>query len=182
VLRALLEFRVDVALVEGPIEHSRVHVVPWREDELVVIAAPDHPIASAQSIEVDRLSDAQFLVREPGSGTRVVTERALAAHGVRLTRTIRVGGTEAIKQAVAAGLGLGIVSRAAATDQLMLGRIIVVPVRGLEIRRALAQIKLRDRATTIAGREFESLLTSESLVSGGSPDATGDAESSTPQG
>jgi DNA-binding transcriptional LysR family regulator len=182
VLRALLEFRVDVALVEGPIEHSRVHVVPWREDELVVIAAPDHPIASAQPIEVDRLSDMQFLVREPGSGTRVVTERALAAHGVRLTRTIRVGGTEAIKQAVAAGLGLGIVSRAAATDQLMLGRIIVVPVRGLEIRRALAQIRLRDRATTIAGREFESLLTSASLVSGGSPDATGDAESSTTQG
>jgi DNA-binding transcriptional LysR family regulator len=185
VLRALLEFRVDVALVEGPIEHSRVEVVPWREDELVVIAAPDHPVASTQPIDVGRLADLQFLVREPGSGTRVVTERALAAHDVRLTRTIRVGGTEAIKQAVAAGLGLGIVSRAAAADQLALGRIVAVAVRGLEIRRTLAQIKLRDRPTTIAGRELQSLLSgpSDVLVHGvASSDATGNAESSSPRG
>jgi DNA-binding transcriptional LysR family regulator len=102
---------------------------------------------------------------------------------VRLTRTIRVGGTEPIKQAVAAGLGLGIVSRAAAADQLALGRIVIIAVRGLEIRRTLAQIKLRDRPTTIAGRELESLLTvpPDALVHGNdSPDATGDAESSAP--
>jgi len=182
VLRALLEFRVDVALVEGPIEHSRIQVVPWREDELVVIAAPDHPAASSTPIDVAQLAEQQLLVREPGSGTRVVTERALAAHGVQLTRTMRVGGTEAIKQAVAAGLGLGIVSRAAAADQLALGRVVVVAVRGLEIRRTLAQIKLRDRPTTIAGRELESLLSAplDTLVHGDeSPDATGDAESAT---
>jgi DNA-binding transcriptional LysR family regulator len=181
VLRALLEFRVDVAMVEGPIEHSRVQVVPWREDELVVIAAPDHPAVSAEPIDVARLTDQQFLVREPGSGTRVVSEQALASHGIRLTRTIRVGGTEAIKQAVAAGLGLGIVSRAAAADQLTLGRIVVVAVHGLEIRRTFAQIKLRDRPTTIAGRELESLLAEplDVVTDGdGSPDATGSAEPS----
>jgi DNA-binding transcriptional LysR family regulator len=180
VLRALLEFRVDVALVEGPVAHSRVQVVPWREDELVVIAAPGHPTAVDGPVDLGRLSAEQFLVREPGSGTRVVTEQALAARGVRLSRTIRVGGTEAIKQAVAAGLGLGIVSRAAATDQLALGRIVVVPVRDLEIRRTLAQIKLRDRPTTTAGREMESLLSEPSGVldlRGGSADATGNAES-----
>lgn len=181
VLRALLEFRADVALVEGPIEHPRVQVVPWREDELVVIAAPDHPMVAIQPVDVKRLADEQFLVREPGSGTRVVTQRALAAHGLRLARTIRVGGTEAIKQAVAAGLGLGIVSRAAATDQLALGRIVVVDVRELEIRRTLAQIKLRDRPTTIAGRELETLLAAPLDVlghAGGSADATGSAEPS----
>jgi DNA-binding transcriptional LysR family regulator len=182
VLRALLEFRVDVALVEGPIEHARVLAVPWREDELVVIASPDHPVAAAASVEPRRLADEQFLVREPGSGTRVVTERALAERGVSLQRTIRVGGTEAIKQAVAAGLGLGIVSRAAAADQLALGRIVVVPVRDLVIRRTLAQIKLRDRSTTIAGRELESLLMTTDVLDGASADATGSAESSSDRG
>jgi len=184
VLRALLEFRVDVALVEGPVEHARVLVVPWRDDELVVIAAPDHPIATAGALEAGQLADEQFLVREPGSGTRVVTERALAGRGVRLERTIRVGGTEAIKQAVAAGLGLGIVSRAAAADQLALGRIVVVPVRDLVIRRTLAQIKLRDRPTTIAGRELESLLMASDVLEGSeaSADATGSAESSSNHG
>jgi DNA-binding transcriptional LysR family regulator len=177
VLRALLEFRVDVALVEGPVEHARVQVVPWRDDELVVIAPPDHPMLSAGPVDVHRLGDEQFLVREPGSGTRVVAERALAARGVRLSRTMRVGGTEAIKQAVAAGLGLGIVSRAAATDQLALGRIVVLGVRDLELRRTLAQIKLRDRPTTIAGGELEMLLAAPIEVGqrDESADATGSA-------
>jgi DNA-binding transcriptional LysR family regulator len=113
-----------------------------------------------------------------------VTERALAERGVRLERTIRLGGTEAIKQAVAAGLGLGIVSRAAAADQLALGKIVVIPVRGLVIRRTFAQIKLRDRPTTIAGLELESLLMASDVLerSDATADATGSAESSADRG
>jgi DNA-binding transcriptional LysR family regulator len=175
VLRALLEFRVDVALVEGPVDHARVETVPWRDDELVVIAAPDHPILASAPVDARQLAQEQFLVREPGSGTRAMTERAFAERGVWLGRTIRVGGTEAIKQGVAGGLGLGIVSRSAASDQLALGRIVVVPVRDLAMRRTLARIKLRDRPMTIAGRELESLLMAPDASDphGGSADATG---------
>ena len=158
VLRLLLESRVDVALVEGPVSHSGVEVRPWREDELVVIVPPAHALLRANGVSVARLAEEQLLVREPGSGTRDVTEQALARHGVRLKRTMRVGGTEAIKQAVAAGLGLAIVSRAAAADQLALGKIAVVLVNGLSIRRTLAQIKLRGRVTSAAARELELLL------------------------
>ena len=158
VLRMLLEFRVDVALVEGPVSNPRVVVHPWRDDELIVIAPPDHPLRSVPSVTVQMLANESFLVREPGSGTRTVTEQALARHGVRLGNTMRVGGTEAIKQAVAARLGLAIVSRAAAADQLALGRITVLPVEGLTIRRTLAQIKLQGRASTASARELELLL------------------------
>jgi DNA-binding transcriptional LysR family regulator len=114
----------------------------------------------------------QFLVREPGSGTREVTERALAQLGIRLAHTMRVGGTEAMKQGVAAGLGLAIVSRAAAADQIALGRIAVLGVPGLVIRRALTRLQLRDRATTPAARELESLL-SDSGGPAGVADASG---------
>ena len=158
VLRMLLESRVDVALVEGPVSGQRVTVVPWKDDELIVIAPPSHPLTRSQRTTVAMLADEAFLVREPGSGTRAVTERALASHGVRLANTMRVGGTEAIKQAVAAGLGLAIVSRAAAADQLALGRIAVLPIEGLTIRRTLAQIKLQGRAVTASARELEALL------------------------
>jgi DNA-binding transcriptional LysR family regulator len=158
VLRMLLEFRVDVALVEGPVADSRVEIAPWKDDELIVIAPPTHPLRQNPAVTAPMLSDEAFLVREPGSGTRVVTERALAEHGLRLTNTMRVGGTEAIKQAVAAGLGLAIVSRAAAADQLALGKIAELPVAGLTIRRTLAQIKLQGRASTASARELESLL------------------------
>ena len=158
VLRMLLESRVDVALVEGPVSNQRVTVQAWKDDELIVIAPPSHPLTQSSRTTVSMLADEAFLVREPGSGTRAVTERALASHGVRLTNTMRVGGTEAIKQAVAAGLGLAIVSRAAAADQLALGRITVLPIDGLSIRRTLAQIRLQGRAVTASARELETLL------------------------
>ncbi|HVE36424.1 MAG TPA: LysR substrate-binding domain-containing protein [Gemmatimonadaceae bacterium] len=174
VLRLLLESRTDVALVEGPISHDAVEVIPWREDELVVIAHPDHPLALApqSNVGVEHLMRETVLVREPGSGTREVAERALALHGVRLRRTMRLGGTEAIKQGVAAGLGVAIVSRAAAADQITLGRIVVVPVRGLQIRRALTQLKLRHRSDSTAARELRLLLDEERGSSVG--DASGD--------
>lgn len=158
VLRLLLESKVDVALVEGPVSHARVDVIPWRDDELVVISHPDHHLASATRVTVDAIAREQFLVREPGSGTRDVSEQALARRGIRLTNTMRVGGTEAMKQAVAAGLGLAIVSRAAAADQLALGRLAVLDVRDLVIGRTLTRLELRDRATTVAAREFQMLL------------------------
>jgi DNA-binding transcriptional LysR family regulator len=158
VVKMLLESRVDVALVEGPVTHARVEAHAWRDDELLVIAPPDHHLLSQEIIDVSMLSGESFLVREPGSGTRVVSARALALHGVRLTNTMRVGGTEAIKQGVAAGLGLAIVSRAAAADQLELGKIAVLPVRGFTIKRTLARITLRGRIPTAAARELELLL------------------------
>ena len=175
VLRMLLESRVDLTLVEGPVSHPQVDVQPWREDELVVISHPEHELLSRGDVDVAMLVRQQFIVREPGSGTRVVSARALALHGGRLTNTMRVGGTEAIKQAVAAGLGLAIVSRAAAADQLALGKIAVVSVNGLAIRRTLTQIKLRGRVSTAAARELESLL-----ADGAAADNPGDA-SGTPR-
>lgn len=172
VLRLLLESRTDVALVEGPISHEAVDVIPWREDELVVIANPDHPLARQSDVGAEDLMRETVLVREPGSGTREVAERALALLGLRLSRTMRLGGTEAIKQGVAAGLGIAIVSRAAAADQITLGRIVVVPVRGLQIRRELTQLKLRHRSDSVAARELRLLLDEERGSSVG--DASGD--------
>lgn len=173
VTKLLLESRVDVALVEGPVAHARVAVEPWTDDELVVIAPPDHPVL-ARRVRVGELADLPFMVREPGSGTRAVSRRALAKHGVRLTNTTRVSGTEAIKQAVAAGLGLAIVSRAAAADQIALGKIAVVPVEDLVIRRTLSQLRLRDRQPTGAARELE-LLLREEAAERSSGDASGDS-------
>lgn len=176
ILRHLLESKIDLALVEGPVTHPRVDVISWRDDELVVIAPPDHPLLlranAGGRVVVTDLASEQFLVRERGSGTRDVTDAALARHGVRLTSTLRIGGTEVMKQAVAAGLGLAIVSRAAAADQLALGRIARLPVADLVIRRTLTQLQLRDRVTGAAARELETLL-AEPTSDAGVGDASG---------
>jgi len=178
----LLESRVDVALVEGPVSHARLDVKPWIQDELVVIAPPDHALVHRRA-RAEELPDYPFLVREPGSGTRVVSQRALARRGIRLTNTMRVGSTEAIKQSVAAGLGIAIVSRAAAADQIALGKIAVVQVEDFVIRRTLTQLKLRYREPSGVARELEQLLDDEAIergADGGSADASGDAGAETP--
>jgi DNA-binding transcriptional LysR family regulator len=158
IVRMLLEARVDVALVEGPVSDARIEVRPWRDDALIVVAPPDHPLVARQPVDPSTLAGESFLVREQGSGTRSITTRALARHGVRLRDTMRVGSTAAIKQAVAAGLGLAFVARAAAADQLALGRIVPLAVRGLEIRRTLTELRMRGRPASGPALELRELL------------------------
>jgi DNA-binding transcriptional LysR family regulator len=174
VAKLLLESRVDVALTEDPPDNELVEAMPWRDDELVVVAAAQHEILAREHNTPSDLAGFAFLVNEPRCPIRRAAERALSDRGVRLRRTMRVGGTEAIKQGVAAGLGLAIVSRAAVTDLLALGRIAIVPVDGLVIRRTLSRLRLRRRIEGIspASRELELLLDDASNGDVGS-DATG---------
>ena len=158
IAHSLLERRLDIALVEGPVGHPQIEVVPWREDELVVIVPPTHRLASKRAIPLRELSDEPFIVREPGSGTRKVAERALAAHGVTPNVTLQLGGTEAIKQAVAAGLGLAFVSRFAVEDQVELGRIAAVRVREAALGRMLTELRLRGRPIGPGALAFRKLL------------------------
>lgn len=160
VARAMLGRRADIALVEGPVEHERLETLPWREDELVVIAHPGHALSHRRRLRLADLSDASFIVRERGSGTRRVAEEALAAHGVSVNVGLELASTEAIKQAVGAGLGLAIVARAAIGDQLALGRIIVLPVRDVSFARALSELRYVGRAPSAAAGAFRKLLSS----------------------
>jgi DNA-binding transcriptional LysR family regulator len=154
ITRALLERRLDIALVEGPVEHPRIERRRWRSDELVLIAPPDHRLVRRRKVSAHELVPERFVVREQGSGTRDVAERALAKHGVHPVAALQLGSTEAVKQAVAAGLGLAIVSRYAAADQLSLGRIALVPLRGVELKRTLAELRLEGRKPSAPAAAF----------------------------
>ena len=158
VARMLLERRIDIALVEGPVGHSQLEVTEWRRDEMIVIVAAGHPLTRRKRVAVSALAEEDFIVRERGSGTREVAEQALASHGIAVRQAMELGSTEAIKQAVAAGLGLAIVSRAAARDQLALGRIEELHVADLTIDRALSRLELRGRPVSAAARAFEQIL------------------------
>jgi len=158
IARALVERRLDIALVEGPVQHPNIEVVRWREDELVVIVPPTHRLAAKRSIQLRELAGEPFIVREPGSGTRKVAERALATHDVSPMVTLQLGSTEAIKQAVAAGLGLAFVSRFAVDDQVKLGRISAVRVREAALGRVLTELRLRGRAPGPGVVAFRKLL------------------------
>jgi len=159
VARALLRRRLDIALVEGPVDDARLAVTPWREDELILIAAPDHPLATRRrALPPALLADAPFIARERGSGTRAVSEAALARSGIRARIILTLDSTEAVKQAVAAGLGVAIISRAAASDQLALGRVRELRIAGLTIARRLTRLHLVGRRPGAPASAFEALL------------------------
>ena len=158
IARQLLGYELDVALVEGPVADPALTARPWREDELVLIAPAGHRLAG-MDVAWAEVRREVLLVREPGSGTREVVSGALAALGLTPGRTIELGSSEVLVQGVAAGLGVGFVSAAAAADQLALGRVAAVAVRKLRIRRTLARLEVRGRRSTAAALAFTALLT-----------------------
>ena len=129
VAAAVARLEVDVGLIEGPCHEPEVVVAPWREEELVIVCAPTHPLLRgdvSRRLDVAALRQAPWLLREPGSGTREAVEQALQPHLHQLVEGLHFGGTEAIKQATVEELGFTCLSLFAVQDLLMLGRLVRV--------------------------------------------------------
>jgi DNA-binding transcriptional LysR family regulator len=158
VAERLLERALDVALVEGPVDHPGLVVQPWREDRLVPIAAPTHRLAGAAGLPAEALASETMIVREPGSGTRDVAWAALLERGVAPRETIEVSSTEMARQVVAAGLGVAIVSAATVQDQLALGSLVVLDFSDLAVSRTLNRLSLPGRRPSAAAAVFDRML------------------------
>lgn len=109
--RALLEGSIELGLTEGPIELEELVSKVFCQDELVVIAPTGHPLLKKGSLTVRDICREPFLLREDGSGTRAVVERALLRKGLKIKPLLSLASPEAIKNSVAAGMGLAFVSR-----------------------------------------------------------------------
>ncbi len=123
IARMVENYELDVGLIEGELQHSELEVIPWREDDLVVFCAPDHPFADKGVLCDADLIDAKWVVRESGSGTRQAFDRAM--HGLLGDIQLRheLQHTEAIKRAVEAGLGIGCLSEIALRDAFKRGSL-----------------------------------------------------------
>ena len=128
IAEAVLHFRLDVGLVEGEFHHPELEVTPWRDDELTVFCAPEHPLAGQGSLSDADLRAATWILRETGSGTRQTFERAM--HGLLpgLNVLLELQHTEAIKRAVEAGLGIGCLSRVTLAEAFRRGSLVPLAV------------------------------------------------------
>jgi DNA-binding transcriptional LysR family regulator len=158
VLRRLTERTCDLAVMADPPRAIGVEIAAFMLDRLVAIAAPDHPLRGQRSISLATLSQERFLLREVGSGTRAATGRLFARAGLRLEPAMELGSTGAIKQAVAAGLGISVVSRWAIDLELQVGRLTVLDVAGLPIERRWSIVNLGARRLTAAARVCRDFL------------------------
>jgi len=135
VLKALADGEADLAVMGRPPPRAGWTGRPILPNELVAIAPPDHPHATGPRLRAAALASETFLLREAGSGTRVAVQAFLEGAGVPLDGTVELGSDNAIKQAVMAGLGVSILSRQAIELELSVGRLVVLPVAGLPLRR-----------------------------------------------
>ena len=106
--RRLAEHELDLGLTEGFVEEEELDAAVFHRDELVIIAAAGHRLAGQARLAAAALREESFILREPGSGTRAVEERALARLKLPLRVIMALGSTEAIKRVVAEGVGLAI--------------------------------------------------------------------------
>jgi DNA-binding transcriptional LysR family regulator len=130
-------------------------------DELILIAPPGHRWARGGPIPGDELGRERMLVREAGSATRHVMERALQQAGLRAGATMELNHTEAIKECVMAGLGVAFVSSHAVRGEVRAGALVVVRVRRLRIRRHFHVIHAEGRSLPASGRAFLAVLEAE---------------------
>lgn len=137
VVEQLCQFRLDFALIEGEVNHSDLRIEPWREDELQVFCAPEHPLAKRKSINDEDLLAAQWILREQGSGTRQQFDLAMHDLLPQLDLSMVLQHTEAIKRAVESGLGLGCLSRLTLEDALARGSLVALKVEGRAFKRQL---------------------------------------------
>ncbi len=109
-LRVLLDGSADVVILPEVEPDNRLHAVPFRRDQLVVFVDLAHPWSERRSIRLGDMSDQTVIQREPGSTTRAIFEKAIAAAGVKPAQIREFGSREAVREAVAAGLGIGVVN------------------------------------------------------------------------
>jgi len=135
VLSQLAANRIDLAIMGQVPEGLDLEATRFMDNPLVIIAPPGHRLVGKKNITVEDLAAESFLVREAGSGTRGAMERFFAAKGLEIRTSMEMSSNEAIKQAVQAGLGLGILSLQTLEMELALQRLAVLTVEGFPIMR-----------------------------------------------
>ena len=154
----LMEGSIEVGLTEGLMEAEHLDSEVFHEDELVAIAPRGHSLLKQKRVTARELCREPFILREAGSGTRAVVERALGKRGLTVKPVLSLASPEAIKRAVIAGVGIAIVSRLAISCELQIGSLAVVPIKDLTIRRPLHLQKLRSKNPSPAVSQFLKLL------------------------
>lgn len=120
-------FELDLGLIEGELQDSHLEVVYWRDDELIPFCAPTHPLAGSTALSDQQLLEADWIVRERGSGTRQAFDRAMSGILPNLNLRLELQHTEGIKRAVEAGLGIGCLSRLTLEEAFNRGTLVPLP-------------------------------------------------------
>jgi len=148
----------DLVIMGRPPEGLDVEIEPIMENPLVVIAAPSHPLSHQKQISLEELIDFTFVLREKTSGTRIAMERFFDEHSIEITHSMEMTSNEAIKHAVQAGLGLGVVSIHTVGLELEANRLVVLDVVDFPILRHWYVVYKRGKRLSVLAQAFKQFV------------------------
>jgi DNA-binding transcriptional LysR family regulator len=161
-VRLLEENQADIVLMGQPPKNLDLEAEPFMDNPLVAIAPPEHPLAREKRISLKRLAEEVFVMREPGSGTRQAMERFFLDKGLNLRQGMEMTRAEAIKQAVRAGLGLGIVSIHTVELEMETRRLVLLDVVDFPIERQWFLVYRRGKRLSPVADAFRSFVLTQS--------------------
>ncbi len=153
--KMILDRAVDLGFIEGEVNHEKINVTNWFQDELVLITRSTKDTESEQMCDVATdLKNYKFVMREAGSGTAQIFKTKLGKHVTDLNVVMELGHTEAIKKAVEAGAGIGCLSSLTVCRAMNRGWLRQITLKGVNMQRQLYVIQHKNKAKTRLMNEF----------------------------
>jgi len=150
---------LDFAVIgQDTVPNPNLLLTPLWNDQIVAILSPENPLSAKDQLEPSDFVLQNLILREQGSGTRRVVEEAFNELHISLVSSMEFTGTEGVKQAVAANLGISLVSRAAINLELQAGALVVRKISGLEINRQFYLLRHKDKHLSPLALSFLSHL------------------------
>jgi len=158
IIQYVFQDNVEFGIIGAKLNHPSLHYEKYEEDEIIVVAPPDHPLTRKKRVNVEELSKVPWIIREEGSGTQMSVEKALRRRGKSLKQfhvVMEMGSTSSVKEGVKAKLGLAFLSKRAAEEEMDQGFLSRIDVEGIElISRQIYIVTHRGRTLSPIGMEF----------------------------
>ncbi|MCX8017365.1 MAG: LysR family transcriptional regulator [Rhodocyclaceae bacterium] len=172
VVRQIYDNEIDLAIMGQPPQEFPTLAAAFADHPLVIVAAPEHPLAARTHVAPAELTEETFLIREPGSGTRATMERFFADAGIAPRHLLELAGNnETIKQAVMAGLGLAFISAHSVALECEVGRLVRLAIPGTPVIRRWFVVQRADKELLPVAEAFRSFLLTEAPALMASPPA-----------
>ncbi len=155
----VLHNSVDFGLVAFPVKNRQLEILPFREDRLVIIAHPDHPVAKETSIKLESLAQYKFVSFDPDIPTRKAVDLIFREHKIEIEPVMEFDNIETVKRAVEIDAGIAMVPQATVIQEVQQGTLVALPLEGKGFNRPLGILHRKGRVLTPAMRKFIAILT-----------------------
>ncbi|GAB6991602.1 LysR family transcriptional regulator [Paenibacillus pini] len=154
IVQAVRAGRFELGLVEGIVDAKDVQISPFMKDEMVLIAPPEHPLTMLKTADIKHLQHQIWVMRESGSGTRAYSDKLIEHGDLSVKRSYVFNSSQGVKEAVAAGLGIALLSRLVIRKELDSGELCEIPIKTMKLSRELSIVQDKNQPQIMAVQKF----------------------------